>query len=255
MRLSHADLDALQRTILELHDHLDMEAFQVAVPGIFLKIIPADDFMVVNTTFGSETMRPSITGVWESSPKMTPYLIEQGLRFGSDHPFTQYSLKTADPTALKFSDFFTLREFRNTALYNEFYRYGDIDRLLGVASFTGHGMATLNSMRGRRGRDFTERDRLVLNLLRPHFDRARRNAERNSSRPLGVARPLASYGLSPRESEIAEWLGRGKTNPEIAIILQMQTRTVEKHVERIFEKLAVDNRTAAAVIIANGSDG
>jgi DNA-binding CsgD family transcriptional regulator len=251
MRLSHADFAALQRTIFELHDHLDIEAFQVAVPGIFLKIIPADYFLVVNSTIGPATRRPAIMSWWESSPRMSPYLVAQMERFGSEHPFTQYSLKTADPTALKFSDFFSLREFRNTTLYNDFYRHGDFGRLLGVASFTSQGMATLNSVRGERERDFTERDRLILNLLRPHFDQARRNAERNSTRPLGGARPLASYGLSPRESEVASWLGKGKTNPEIAIILQMRTRAVEKHVERILEKLAVENRTAAALIIAN----
>ena len=45
-------------------------------------------------------------------------------------------------------------------------------------------------------------------------------------------------------------MAKGKTNPEISIILQAAIRTVEKHMERILEKLAVENRTSAAVMIA-----
>lgn len=52
-------------------------------------------------------------------------------------------------------------------------------------------------------------------------------------------------GLSPRENEVLRWLGEGKRNAEIAIILAISPRTVEKHVERILGKLGVENRAAA----------
>ena len=45
-------------------------------------------------------------------------------------------------------------------------------------------------------------------------------------------------------------MAKGKTNPEIAIILQANRRTVEKHMERILEKLGVENRASAAVMVA-----
>ena len=48
---------------------------------------------------------------------------------------------------------------------------------------------------------------------------------------------------------MAAWLARGRTNGEIARILAMQPRTVEKHVERILIKLGVENRTAAAMVV------
>jgi DNA-binding NarL/FixJ family response regulator len=102
-------------------------------------------------------------------------------------------------------------------------------------------------------RDFTERDRLVLNLLQRHFDQAHRNAKLATARR-AAAKPLAVYNLTPRESEIAHWLAGGKTNPEIALILQCGVRTIEKHMEKILEKLGVENRVAAAVAIARGSD-
>lgn len=52
--------------------------------------------------------------------------------------------------------------------------------------------------------------------------------------------------LTARESEVLLWVARGKTNRDIAEILGMSPRTVNKHLEHIFEKLGVETRTAAA---------
>ena len=52
--------------------------------------------------------------------------------------------------------------------------------------------------------------------------------------------------LTARESEVLLWVARGKTNRDIADILGMSPRTVNKHLEHIFEKLGVETRTAAA---------
>lgn len=54
--------------------------------------------------------------------------------------------------------------------------------------------------------------------------------------------------LTMRESEVLYWISIGKTNKEIAQILDMGTRTVNKHLEQIYPKLGVENRTAAAAI-------
>jgi DNA-binding NarL/FixJ family response regulator len=54
--------------------------------------------------------------------------------------------------------------------------------------------------------------------------------------------------LTPRETEVLSWLAKGKTNRDIADILGMSHRTVNKHLEHIFEKLGVDTRAAAAAL-------
>ncbi len=54
--------------------------------------------------------------------------------------------------------------------------------------------------------------------------------------------------LTGREAEVLFWLSKGKTNREIAEILSLSPRTINKHLEQIFRKLEVDNRTAAARI-------
>lgn len=54
--------------------------------------------------------------------------------------------------------------------------------------------------------------------------------------------------ITKRESEVLFWVSFGKTNWEIAQILAMSPRTVNKHLEQLFKKIGVDNRTAAAAM-------
>jgi DNA-binding CsgD family transcriptional regulator len=54
--------------------------------------------------------------------------------------------------------------------------------------------------------------------------------------------------LTVRESEVLLWTARGKSNRDIGDILKLSPRTVNKHLEQIYAKLGVENRTAAAAI-------
>lgn len=55
----------------------------------------------------------------------------------------------------------------------------------------------------------------------------------------------SDLGLTGREAEILMWVSRGKTNRDIGQILDSSPRTVNKHLEHIFEKLGVTTRSAA----------
>jgi len=74
---------------------------------------------------------------------------------------------------------------------------------------------------------------LLLTLTPPDSDAAQR---------------LRDIALTPRETEVLSWLAKGKTNRDIADILGMSHRTVNKHLEHVFEKLGVETRSAAAAI-------
>jgi DNA-binding response OmpR family regulator/DNA-binding CsgD family transcriptional regulator len=63
----------------------------------------------------------------------------------------------------------------------------------------------------------------------------------------------SELGLTTREGEVLSWLSKGKTNRDIAQILGLSPRTVDKHLEQIYAKLGVENRTAAAAIAANAT--
>jgi len=58
-----------------------------------------------------------------------------------------------------------------------------------------------------------------------------------------------SLGLTFREAEILMWISRGKTNKEVGIILGSSPRTINKHLEHIFEKLGVATRAAAVSMV------
>ncbi|MEM7500335.1 MAG: response regulator transcription factor, partial [Pseudomonadota bacterium] len=58
-------------------------------------------------------------------------------------------------------------------------------------------------------------------------------------------RLASSLKLTPREGEVLGWLADGKANRDIAAILGLSPRTVNKHLEQIYAKLEVENRTAA----------
>jgi ATP/maltotriose-dependent transcriptional regulator MalT len=69
----------------------------------------------------------------------------------------------------------------------------------------------------------------------------------------GYARARTQSGLSEREVEVVRLAAQGKTNREIAKLLVISDKTVEHHLEHVFDKLGVTSRTAAVVFaVQNG---
>jgi DNA-binding CsgD family transcriptional regulator len=102
----------------------------------------------------------------------------------------------------------------------------------------------------RRGRDFDDRERDLLELIRPHLGDLYRitRAVDDARAAWGVpSARCALERLTGREREVLRWLAGGKTDRDIADILGISPRTVNKHLQRIYEKLGVETRTAAVV--------
>ena len=59
---------------------------------------------------------------------------------------------------------------------------------------------------------------------------------------------LATAALTPRETEVLSWVAKGKTNRDVGDILGLSPRTVNKHLEHVFEKLGVETRAAATAL-------
>jgi len=97
----------------------------------------------------------------------------------------------------------------------------------------------------------SERDVRILELLTPHLVQLyRRAAGRRAMR-------ASPDGLTPREHEVMALAREGKSNKEIATTLWLSPNTVRKHLEHVYEKLGVTNRTAAAARLqgSNGASG
>ncbi len=156
------------------------------------------------------------------------------------HPVCQ-SHERGDFRTLKLSDFLTRRELHRTELYTDWFRPVGVEYELELAMPSPQWHTRTFVLDRRGGRDFSERDRLVLDLLKPHLERLWRKAE---------ARRRASESSDPvqltaREREVLSWVARGKTNPQIAELLWLSPATVRKHLENVYSKLGVSTRTAA----------
>ena len=153
-----------------------------------------------------------------------------------------------EPTrrARKVSDLLSRREFHRTELYH--YAAGpvgieDMFRLwLDPASGSG---ARLEFDRGRR--DFSERDRDVLDVLSPHLAQLRRRAAARRALLPSTATPDK---LTTRERQILELVAAGMTTAKIAAKLWISPGTVRKHLDNIFGKLGVHTRAAAVAALA-----
>ena len=60
--------------------------------------------------------------------------------------------------------------------------------------------------------------------------------------------------LTMREAEVLLWVSRGKSSRDIADILSLSPRTVTKHLEQVYSKIGVENRTSASLIVAHHLD-
>jgi len=86
------------------------------------------------------------------------------------------------------------------------------------------------------GSDFSERDRALLTLLRPHLHQAYLDAER---------RRHPGRQLTPRQQDLLHLVAAGHTNTQIARRLGLSESTVRTHLENIFRRLQVSSRAAA----------
>ena len=86
------------------------------------------------------------------------------------------------------------------------------------------------------GSDFSDRDRAVLTLLRPHLHQAYLDAERRR-------KPVPR--LTPRQNDLLRLVAAGHTNIQIARRLDISEGTVRTHLENIYARLGVSSRTAA----------
>ena len=201
------------------------------------------------------------------------------------HPLVRYHGFEGGQGAHRISDSIPFPRFRESALYSEYYRRVGIDHAVALPLEAGDG-TLVSFVLNRRGRDFGDRELALLEVVGGHLARqyrrllraGRAESERTALQALvaraaatgspasphaadatgarngagaclgvGVRAWGAQAGLTPREREVLRWVAAGKTDREVAALLGCSHRTVQKHLERIYAKLGVETRTAAAM--------
>jgi DNA-binding CsgD family transcriptional regulator len=159
--------------------------------------------------------------------------------------FCSYPDRTKDlRSVVKVSDFYSVREWHCTGMYRElarpqgFENYAQLCLTEPPGPDAGPGRTVRLYFLREPGPDFSERDRAVLTLLRPHLQQAYHDAERRRS-------PVPD--LTPRQWDLLYLIAGGRTNTQIARQLGLSEGTVRTHLENIYSRLQVSNRTAAVV--------
>lgn len=142
------------------------------------------------------------------------------------------------------TDFYSVREYHSTGMYCDVMKPQGFEHQLGLflpeppGPDAGVGRtARLFFLRGP-GPAFSERDRALLTLVRPHMQEALLDAERRRN-------PVPD--LTPRHWDLLHLLAAGRTNTQIARQLGLSEGTVRTHLENIYGRLDVSNRTAAII--------
>jgi DNA-binding CsgD family transcriptional regulator len=163
-------------------------------------------------------------------------------RIVDEHPICHHQQAYADFSATRLSDVISRPRLVNSRIYAEWFRpYGvEAELEIGIARSRAR---TRNFILNRARGDFSERDRTIFELIRPHLRRIYEMTELR--RAVRRPEPEDLNRLTAREAEILELVATGLSNAAIAERLWISPGTVKKHLENIYAKLGVANRTAA----------
>lgn len=102
-------------------------------------------------------------------------------------------------------------------------------------------------------RDFSDAETTLATMLRPLLAVAQ-VAVAAAEEP-AAADVVARAGLTAREAEVLGLLPSGMTAQQMGLVLRISPRTVNKHVEHLYEKLGVRDRTSAVLLAVSGRAG
>lgn len=370
MRQVREDLEGALDFVRDLYDYRELDGFVERAMESLRRLMKADRVVVGNFDVERQTacfaMLPAVVKDVDGTVdgRMNGALCDLERAFGS-HPLYRYFLQTGDGLAQRISQVMTTSQFRRHVEHDDFTRQLGAKYQMGLFFTAGPSVVTAVLL-ARSRRDFTERERALLNRLHTHLVQAFRNGATltrlardvddlvemlegptssvivlsgngrirrwtqqaqawigkycrtpfpagpdrlpecfaqwyrrqlallaqetlppRPREPLTVDKHgrqltvqlipdhfrdehllllnekrgdaswsvLAEHGLTPRESEVLAWVAKGKTNAEVGAILKMSARTVQKHLEHIYQKLGVETRTTATVRVLRMLDG
>jgi DNA-binding CsgD family transcriptional regulator len=136
---------------------------------------------------------------------------------------------------LRITDVIARAQFRKSPCYSAVMRPAGFEHELKLWLPAPAGYARYFDLHRGPGRDFDERDRALLSLLRPHLARLRSRWEHKPHVP----------SLTERELDVLALVAQGLTNRQISRRLFISPATVRTHLEHIYDKLGVRSRAGA----------
>ena len=190
VRLSQSDLQGVLAFVHKCESFPDVESLRTGMLAPLGELVPYDTaaYHEVNVETGDTSW---IIEPWDSMARADH---DAFVRWGGQHPIVDYHA-THDSHAVTLSDFLSVRELRRLELYDEFFEPLEIERQI-VIGVPARPPVIVGIPLNRSGRDFSERERLLLDLLRPHLAQAFRRAQARTQagRLLGELETAAARG-------------------------------------------------------------
>jgi DNA-binding CsgD family transcriptional regulator len=247
-RLRHSQLEAVRLCVEKLHALRDPNTFPREMLALVSSLIPSE------AGFNEFTDNTLVTSV-RAHPLPRPaieYLGDLGPELFKIHPILRDPLCTEAEKPLRLKDCISLSEWRRSTLYNECYRTFDCDFQMG---FTWGGPTTRFGLpMNRSKRDFSDAEKQMLSLLRPHLIQAHANVREFSRLSQAVETLNASVILADRRGRIQhttpralkwlrEYFGADKQNGKLPGALVLWLRTTAHSVPaRPFSRMVDENR-------------
>jgi DNA-binding CsgD family transcriptional regulator len=245
IRASDQDLRALAAIVSQ--DRADLPDGEGLPPSLLADLmsqIRCDEISLERYDSGRQTH--SVLQCIPAPSDESVQAVEDLERFWACHWACQacsYPERTGDlRSVVKPSDFYSARQWHSTSMYTDIQRPQGFNHNLQLclpdpAALSAEPGRTVRLYLSRGpGPDFSERDRALLVLLRPHLHQAYLDADRRRH-------PVPR--LTPRQNDLLHLVAAGLTNTQIARRLGISECTVRTHLENIYEKLHVSSRAAA----------
>jgi DNA-binding CsgD family transcriptional regulator len=139
-----------------------------------------------------------------------------------------------EQTITTLSDFYSQRQWHQTGMYADCLAGFEHEAMLCITCPAGRSRRLVLLRSGTR--NFDDRDRLILALLRPHLNEAYQELQR---------RRAPEPALTPAQQRVLRLVADGLSNKEVAHALVVSATTVRTHLENIFATLQVTSRGAA----------
>lgn len=169
--LSASEMRAGLELLAEVESARDLDEFAQAVLGL-RRLISSD---IVSYNEMNPSRRRALT-IADPPEVLTPEVVEGTARHIGSHPGLQHYQRTGDRRALLMSELWGRREMERTPLYQEVYRLVDANfQVINALSVDPSVVVGIRFFRSSR--DYSERDRALLDLLTPHLATAYRSVE------------------------------------------------------------------------------
>jgi len=235
----------------DVYAMLEIEEFRAGLLGALRHALPSD--WVSLNEVGSDP--EAIFAIVE--PELEDRWLQVWRAHALENPLVERFGRTRDGRALRFSDVISSDELHALALYRNFYAHIGLEHQIAFTLPARSGVI-IGVALSRRERDYTDAERELLEIARPHLIQAYNNALRHSrlldgrseQAPLHAQQieQLRSLGLTTREAQVLSAASHGSSDREIAQALQISHRTVQKHLQRTYAKLGARDRAQAAAL-------